>query len=252
VVKTAPAVAVNRSVRSRRHSRTHALTRSLLLTLIVRYAIRSCVQLFMATIGVVSDRVLVESAKATAFAAAYNAENFLSTTGLTPAIFAKFYGKYWEGCRTPSRLFRVLTWMKLYPPNRSLSQVVGKPGGHGASRTFTRVKQALSEIASVVNELHYERLTARENRLPRGYLPEANGLIDGVPIYVEAKGSPYSDALYSGKYHDTCLKFEVITDLRGVPVRITGPFEVRASAQRIVVCASDVTTVLVLRSLVGR
>jgi hypothetical protein len=194
----------------------------------------------------------VEAARALRFAAPIDQENFLSSTGVSAAVFAEFFGKYSAACSTPGQLFRVLALLKLYPVKRSFGQVVGADGGRGSGYTFHRVKEPIRRIAGVVRELSTDRLTDRSNRLPAGLFADARGVVDTVPLYVRAhKSKTLSKMLCTGKYKDTVLKFEVITDLQGVPVWYAGPFEVRAW-WRACVCAATVTVPLPSRASTSR
>jgi hypothetical protein len=166
---------------------------------------------------------------ANSFCGRFDQEALLAGTGVNADIFSEFYGKYHASIGSPLQLYRALSWMKLYPPKRALSLSVGKFGGKGSGYMFARAKEVITRLAGVVQELSVEDYGADWNQLPLRMFPEAKGMIDSVPVYVESRKSTkrLNTKLFSGKYHDTCLKFMVETNLFGVPTRFSGPFAVR-------------------------
>jgi hypothetical protein len=167
----------------------------------------------------------IAQAKARAYVTQYTEEVFLATTGVSTSVFCEFYGKYAAVC-TPGALRRALIYLKLATPKRAFTSTVGLPQGKDTGRTTSRAKDVIDRLAAVVSEIDITDLESKDNVLPGGQFPNARGIVDSVPWYVEAKSSPFSTALYSGKSKDTCAKFEVIVDLRGVPVYFRGPFPV--------------------------
>jgi len=73
-----------------------------------------------------------------------------------------------------------------------------------------------------------------ENRLPHIFSPSVHGeqyfrfngykgSVDTKPIYIE-RPQKFQEYFYSGKYSHHVLKILLLTDNRGVPMRLYGPF----------------------------
>jgi hypothetical protein len=166
------------------------------------------------------------AARARAFIIGFDAAALLAATGVSADTFVEFYGKYAVACGSPLNFCRTLVYLKMYPTVRAFGWSVKGVGASNGAWYFAGAKRTIRALSRVVRELSVDDLDAPSNHLPGGFFPDARGLIDCVPFYVEGLKSAVRKLLFSGKYHDTVWKFEVITNLRGFPIAFSGPFDV--------------------------
>ena len=103
-------------------------------------------------------------------------------------------------------------------------------GNRAVERLWDRIEWLSTEIAE------FSWADSEIHRINIAGFSDIDGSVDTVPVYVSTTAKfNAANALYSGKYHDTVLKFQVVVSNGGLPLWWSGPHPGRAHDARIAV-----------------
>ena len=169
------------------------------------------------------------------FIAAFGDEDrkWLAMTGVSKTVFAQIFHKYCarkghhkstdpRAITTPYALYQTLVFLKVYPVSDALPALVGNVSMNAAF-LLHRSKERVRWLAMQLDELDPTECA----ELPHGMFPGAFGCVDGLPVRVQVPtDGARAEALRSGKYHTTVVKYDLIVNHEGLPLAFYGPFDV--------------------------
>jgi hypothetical protein len=129
--------------------------------------------------------------------------------GVDRWTFLVLYDKYC-GSKSPidshAKLYRLLSYFKLYPVSLSMPKHIGARG--------RELRKYASFLARVINELEpaWQSRTDRSNVIPHYFRDGVVGSIDSFPVYVVRPSHPaIQSCLYNGKYKAHVFKVHTLS-----------------------------------------
>ena len=128
-------------------------------------------------------------------------------------------------CDYRYHVFLLLYYMKIYPPQQSLSvTIIGKESN--AARVVQVLSEMALELANRINliEKFWEERFDEKNLLPHLFSCLTTGCLDVFPLYRRRSTSRIiRDRTYNGKYKHHVDKFQIICDHLGRCIWLSGP-----------------------------